>query len=126
MTEIPEAHLQDKIAAAFRLVGEDNDFRKYASQDDVTLAFSVKESGVRGLVHIENGRIHWSSHPVNNANLLIEWRRREDLQKWISGISPLWWHRLLGRLAMEGKATPVTQECLYLFRNYFKMMIEPR
>lgn len=126
MTEISNINLQDKIAAAFRLVGEDKDFREHAPGDVLALTFEVKDVDVRGIVSVDHGKIFWSTGTGDEANLKVSWRSWHDLERWIDGISPLWWHRLLGRLSMEGQATPVTQECLYLFRNYFKLMMKQR
>ena len=120
---VTEAQLQDRVAAAFRLVGEDRDFSEHCGEYALSIAFGIEEPRIRGLVHIENGRVHWSTGDADDADLRVTWRRWKDLKRWTESITPLWWHRILGRLSMSGKVTPVTQECLYLFRNYFKMMM---
>jgi len=114
-----------KIAAAFRLVGEDPDFRESADRVDGRFLFEVVEQGIRGVVKVENGTVRWTSgSPDRPPELSFHWRSWEDLRKWVNGIAPIWWYRFLGRLRMEGKLEPVFQETVYLFRNILRRILE--
>lgn len=123
MTAFEQTTLQDKIAAAFRMVGEDKDFHKRAGDSELRIGFEISSPRVNGIVTIQGGNIYWSTSMPLSVDLKVQWQRSDDLIKWVKSFSPLWWHRILGRVKMEGQVTPVTQECLYLFRNYLKMVL---
>jgi len=123
MAETEHPDLQDKIAAAFRMVGEDKDFQKRAGETELRIGFELVSPQVRGVITIQGGRIYWSTSMPLTVDLHVRWKHSKHLIKWVNSFTPLWWHRLLGRVQLDGQVTPVTQECLYLFRNYLKMML---
>lgn len=113
----------NKVAAAFRFVGEDSDFRKHAGEDVFSMVFEIEDLNARNLVSIENGHIYWGTNIPNHYDLQVTWKRWEYLDSWSQSWLPLWWYRVLRRVSVEGKQLPALQECLYLFRNYLRLMM---
>jgi|GEM_PF-1876242 len=114
----------NKIAAAFRFVGENSDFRKRAGDNTLTILFEIEDMDVRNLVTIDDGSIFWGSDIPENSDLRVRWKHWEHLTSWTASWMPLWWYRLLRRVHVEGEQSPVLQECLYLFRNYLHLMMK--
>ena len=112
------------IAAAFRSVEQDPDFRESAQDSEWSMIFEIIESRIQGVVTIQNGRIFWKTTIPEDPDLHLRRRSWEALQRWTDSWAPLWWYRLTRRVQLDGEQNPVLQECLYLFRNYLQLLLK--
>ncbi|MCF7803896.1 MAG: hypothetical protein K9N46_01165 [Candidatus Marinimicrobia bacterium] len=112
------------IAAAFRSVEHDRDFRANTENADLTIIFEITEPKISGVVSILNGRIFWNTTTPESPDLHLSWRSWDALREWTESWAPLWWYRLTRRLRIDGEQNPVLQECLYLFRNYLQLLLK--
>lgn len=124
MSEMSKERLLDRIALAFRLVGEDERFREHAADKEVTISFRVQRPVVAGTVRIKSGRISWGTGHPTAHDVSVRWRDWPVLQAWVQGRMPLWWSRLRRQVTIRGGWNPVFLECIYLFRYNLKAVLE--
>lgn len=124
MREITSNEVLNKVAAAFRFVGDDQDFQEHAKDVEYRMIFIIEEPAASGVVTILNSRIYWSTDLPAEADLTVRWRHWKFLISWSDSWVPLWWYRFLRRVRVTGSVNPVLQECLYLFRNYLQLMMK--
>ena len=124
MTELPSNEVLNKVAAAFRFVGDDKDFQQHAKDAEYRMVFIIEEPAASGVVTILNSRVYWSTDIPEAADITVRWRSWKHLVRWTESWVPLWWYRMLRRVRVTGTVDLVLQECLYLFRNNLQLMLK--
>lgn len=125
MIDLSKEKMQDKVAVAFRLAGEDERFRQKAGREHLVLSFQMEDPVWAGTITIKEGRVAWGSGTTNMQDITMIWRNWQAVEAWGRGRLPLWWSRILRRVKIRGSGwNPVFLECIYLFRNYLYMLLE--